>query len=205
MQRVSVYIDGLNLYCGIDEELRQYLWLDVRRMSMNLLKKDQSLKKVHYFTARMSHTPKSREEFACQKTFLNATETLQDVCVHFGYHLSKEKECPQCGLKSTTFEEKMTDVNIAVQLLEDTHDSQFDTAIVVSADSDLVSPIRAVRNRYKNRRVIVAFPPKRDSKQLSEAATGFTKIGAAAIRQSQLPTKVTGRDGRVFTRPPAWT
>ena len=36
----------------------------------------------------------------------------------------------------------MTDVNIAVQLLGDAQDKVFDTAIVISADSDLAGPVQ---------------------------------------------------------------
>ncbi|MGH9629467.1 MAG: NYN domain-containing protein [Bryobacteraceae bacterium] len=41
--------------------------------------------------------------------------------------------------------EKMTDVNIAVELLQDAFQGAFDTAILISADSDLIAPIAAVR------------------------------------------------------------
>ena len=36
-------------------------------------------------------------------------------------------------------------MNIAVRMLEDAYDDRFDTAIVVSGDSDLTAPIQAVR------------------------------------------------------------
>ena len=55
----------------------------------------------------------------------------------------------------------MTDVNIAVQLLGDAQDKVFDTAIVISADSDLAGPVQAIRSRYPNKRAIIAFPPER--------------------------------------------
>ena len=58
----------------------------------------------------------------------------------------------------------MTDVNIAVELLGDAQDDVFDTAMVVSGDSDLYGPIEAVRRRYPHKRVVVAFPPDRVSK-----------------------------------------
>ena len=43
----------------------------------------------------------------------------------------------------------MTDVNIAVELLHDAHTDLFDTAILVSGDSDLTSAITALRERYE--------------------------------------------------------
>jgi uncharacterized LabA/DUF88 family protein len=60
----------------------------------------------------------------------------------------------------------MTDVNIAVQLMGDAFDDAFDVALVVSGDSDLTTPIRRVRERFADKRVIVAFPPRRHSAEL---------------------------------------
>lgn len=48
----------------------------------------------------------------------------------------------------TSYEEKMTDVNIAVELLGDAQDDAFDTAIIISGDSDLTPPVRATLSRY---------------------------------------------------------
>ena len=83
----------------------------------------------------------------------------------------------------------MTDVNIAVELLGDAQDDIFDTALVVSGDSDLYGPIETVRRRYPHKRVVVAFPPDRVSKKL-RSGPSFT-IGRDAFRDSQLPDQVT--------------
>ena len=205
MQRVTVYIDGFNLYYGLrDKGWQRYYWLDVRRLSASLLRKNQRLEKVRYFTTRVSRDPKNPGKFTRQRTFLRATRTLQDVSIHYGYYLSKRVTCSNCGSTRQTFEEKMTDVNIAVELLGDAQDNVFDTAIIVSADSDLVGPVKAVRSRYTNRRVIVAFPPKRASKELSQVANGYVSIGPDTLRKSQLGTRVISSDGSVLTRPPTW-
>ena len=98
----------------------------------------------------------------------------------------------------------MTDVNIAVELLGDAQDNVFDTAIIVSADSDLAGPVQGVRKRYPNKRVIVAFPPERASEKLRQVATGYFTIGRNVFRDSQLPNQVTKSDGYVLTRPPSW-
>ena len=43
----------------------------------------------------------------------------------------------KCGSKWIGHEEKMTDVNIATQLLIDAYDDGFDCALVISGDSDV--------------------------------------------------------------------
>ncbi len=98
----------------------------------------------------------------------------------------------------------MTDVNVAVELLGDAQDDVFDTAIIVSADSDLTSPTSAVRLRYPKKRVVVAFPPNRVSKQLRQTATAPFTIGRDAFRDSQLPERVAKAKGYVLRKPPQW-
>jgi len=57
----------------------------------------------------------------------------------------------------------MTDVNISVEVMADAFQNQFDIALVLSADSDLVGPIETVRRLFPTKRMVVAFPPKRTS------------------------------------------
>ena len=72
---------------------------------------------------------------------MEALGTLPDLSLHYGSYITKNQRCPNCGAITRTFEEKMTDVNIAVEMLCDAQDNAFDTAIVISADGDLTGPI----------------------------------------------------------------
>lgn len=206
MQHVIVYIDGFNLYYGLRSmHWRQYLWLDIRKLSENLLRPQQRLEKIRYFTARISSESHDPDRPRRQNTYLEALATLSDLQVHFGSYIAKNHRCPKCGETTKTFEEKMTDVNIAVEMLCDAQDNSFDTAIIVSADGDLVGPINAVRHRFPEKRVVVAFPPGRRSFALRKAATGYFDISQSAIRNSQLPEEVVKPDGYMLKRPPSWT
>ena len=205
-QRVAVYVDGFNLYYGLRAKCWQrYYWLDLRRLSEILLQPDQRLVAVRYFTARVFPEPDDPEKPIRQKTYLETLLTLPDLRIHEGFYMRKEHRCSRCGATWQTYEEKMTDVNIAVELLGDAQDDAFDTAIIISGDSDLARPLRAVRERYPGKRVIVAFPPKRHSGALRSAATASFTLGRSALRDSQFPDRVTKADGYVLTRPPRWS
>lgn len=205
MQRVAVYIDGFNLHYGLlDKGWRRYFWLNVRRLAENLLQPHQSFVLARYFTAKMRQDSHNPGNSVRQETFLEATELLPDVHIHLGYYSRKRKTCTGCGADLWVFEEKMTDVNIASSLLCDAQDDVFDTGIIVSADSDLVSPIREVLFRFPGKRMVVAFPPKRVSKHLRQVATGHFVIGRKKFEDSQLPSRVIKPDGYILSRPPAW-
>ena len=98
----------------------------------------------------------------------------------------------------------MTDVNIAAQLLSDAYDDKFDTALVISGDSDLTTPIKMVLERFPQKRVIVAFPPGRRSDQLRKTATACFTIGEAKLRQNRLPNTITTASGHQLHRPAEW-
>ncbi len=111
--------------------------------------------------------------------------------------------CFRCKNTWRKKEEKKTDVNIAVRILEDAYDDRFDSAVVVSGDSDLTPPIKAVRRRFLNKRVVVAFPPQRHSGELRRVADAWLAISDHYIRASRLPERVI-IDGAVLTAPQGW-
>lgn len=58
MRRVIVYVDGFNLYHAIDDLKRPHLkWLDLRALAESLLRKDETLKSVKYFSAYATWMP----------------------------------------------------------------------------------------------------------------------------------------------------
>src|SRR5437868_3537909 len=117
MKRVITYIDGFNMYFGLkDQKWDRHLWLDVQALSRNLLKPDQQLVHTKYFTARLSQPPDKAKR---QNTYIEAIQTLPDVSIYFGHYLSNPRTCRNCGFVYAAPQEKMTDVNIAVELLQD--------------------------------------------------------------------------------------
>lgn len=205
MKRVMVYVDGFNLYFGLrSKQWRRYYWLDLVALGNALLKPDQQLAQVHYFTSRIRTNAHNTSDVQRQNTYLEALATLPEVQIHYGHYLEKPKQCRSCGAQWMDYEEKMTDVNIAVQMLSDAFADRFDTALLISADSDLTTPVKQLRNLFPNKRVIAVFPPHRRSFDLGNAANGSFTLGEANLRQSQLPDNVTRADGFVLQRPTHW-
>ena len=198
-----VYVDGFNLYYGLRTKgWRRFYWLDVRALSENLVRPGQQLAGVRYFTTRITGNEQAKRRR--QSRYLEALESRGGVKIHYGHYLAKRRECRSCGLRWTVYEEKMTDVNIAVELLGDARDDRFDTAVVLSADSDLSAPVEAVIERYSDKRVIAVFPPRRRSDRLRRAASRSFTVGRKVLKDSQLPEEVVKADGFVLERPQRW-
>ena len=204
-RRVAVYVDGLNLYYGLNAPgWRQYHWLDLRRLAEQLLRPGQHLAMVRYFTARFLPKADDPDQHIRQDTYLKALATLPDLTIQYGEHKPKTRKCPHCGVPWETFEEKMTDVNIAVALFRDAMLDAFDTAIVISADGDLIGPVDAVLHSRPDKRVVVAFPPNRNSEDLKHHATGYLNLGRSAIARSQFPAYIVDPNGYPIRKPARW-
>src|SRR6478609_1429259 len=114
MSRVISYIDGFNMYYGLKSQgWDRYLWLDVQALSRNVLKPDQELVHTKYFTSRIGQPPDKAKR---QTTYIEALQSFTDISLYFGHYLSSPRTCPDCGYTYGVAQEKMTDVNIAVEL-----------------------------------------------------------------------------------------
>lgn len=203
MVRVAAYVDGFNLYFGLKESYgRKYLWLDLQALAGSLLRHGQTLAHVTYFTARVRGDADSQQR---QSDYLDALAShCSKVSVVDGRFQQKRRQCRQCGTSWTVFEEKETDVHIAVSLVEDGVRDLYDSALLISADSDLCPAVRAVKRLRSEKRIIAAFPPRRNSDDLKKTVDGYLSIGHAAIRQAQLPAQVITSAGIALSRPKHW-
>lgn len=205
MQKVIAYVDGFNLYFGLrDKGWRKYYWLDLVALVQSLLKPDQVFIEAHYFTSRIRVAGNNSNDTKRQSIYLDALATLPSLTIHEGHYLQKTMKCHTCNATWFTYEEKMTDVNIAAQLLTDAFDDRFDTALIISGDSDLTPPVQRIRQRFPEKRIIIALPPGRHSQQLTQAANGAFTIGEAKLRKSQLPEQIVTQSGYVLQRPTHW-
>ena len=204
-ERVITYIDGFNLYFGLRAKgWRRYYWLDVHLLAQNLLKSHQELMAVQYFTSRVSASSSDPGQVKRQSTYLEAIQTLPITTMSFGHYLNKKIECQKCGNSWMANEEKMTDVNIAVAMLTDAYQNRFDTALLISGDSNLTGPLLEIRQHFPNKRVVVAFPPERQSARLKKEAHAYFVISRKTLKDSQFPDYVPKSDGFVLSRPQEW-
>jgi hypothetical protein len=99
-------------------------------------------------------------------------------------------------------EEKGSDVNIATHLLSDGFSGRYQAAVIVTNDSDLLEPVRIVRNKL---RLVVGIlnPHKRASRVLAKEASFVKPIRQGVLKASQFPVQLNDAKG-VITKPSLW-
>jgi uncharacterized LabA/DUF88 family protein len=154
MMRVSFFIDGFNIYHSLkpyDNRSRsylmhynRYLWLDFMALARRFVTKEDTLSEVFYFTALAYWRQASESR---HKIFISALEN-EGVQVIKGNFKEKDRFCRRCGASYKYHEEKETDVNIALYLLNEAYQDTYDKAIVVTNDTDLVPAIKMAKTHF---------------------------------------------------------
>lgn len=82
--------------------------------------------------------------------------------------------------------------------------NKFDMALLISGDSDLVPPIKEVHANFNNKRVILAFPPKRHNASMSLVSKGSFIICRKKLVDSQFDEEVISKNGFILRKPSNW-
>lgn len=149
--KTIAYVDGFNLYYGSLKN-SPHKWLDLCEYFRRTLPPDCVLEKVKYFTARVSALPNDPDAPKRQDICLRA---LRAHCGNQfeaieGHLLVKNVRAPLAAppnkiVEIIKTEEKGSDVNLAVELVNDAWSDSFDCAAIVSNDSDLARAMKITK------------------------------------------------------------
>jgi len=206
MPGTNVYIDGFNLYYGAVKNT-PYRWLDLSALCHHMLPNDP-IQSIKYFTAKVSARPYDPQQPMRQQVYLRALGTLPNVSIIYGHFLTHS-----CRMVLTNVipiqkvwvdktEEKGSDVNLATHLLRDGFKGLFDTAVLITNDSDLLEPIRIVRQEL-GLPVGILNPHQRHSCALKPQAAFMKRIRQSDVAACQFASPLVDKHGS-FHKPPTW-
>lgn len=211
-ERTIVYIDGFNLYYG---SLRKtpYKWLDLITLFTKLLGDQHLVTEIKYFTARISSRSEKSNASHRQKAYLLALEKyVPKINIFYGHYLSHpviakiyepSPDQPKY-IKIIKTEEKGSDVNIALHILNDAWSNKYDCAVLVSNDSDLSEALRFAKEDH-NKKIGLIVPGnekyRKASHELSKHSTFIRRISKKLLSESQLPNPIPGT--KIY-KPASW-
>ena len=206
--RTFVYVDGFNLYYRALKGT-PYRWLDLVALFQNVLEPKNQIIKVKYFTARVSASPSDSSQPQRQDAYIRALKSYRpEIEFYFGHYMSHVVRMPLANtgpkhkmVEVIKREEKGSDVNLAVHLLNDAWLDQYDCAVVVSNDSDLAESMRLVRERGGKLIGLLTPGLSNPSFQLKSHSDFARHIRPGALANSQLPNPIPGTKIR---KPATW-
>lgn len=202
-QRVTMYVDGFNLYHGLVERqaTKGYRWLNLWRLGEHLLLQQHRLERVVFFTSVPPWDPGKAQR---HRTYIAALKSAGVEVVEGRFQVDEKRCRARCREAFPYHVEKLTDVNIASTMLADAVEGRFDWAYLLTGDADQSPAVRALRRVAPKAKVHVIFPPRRHSAELQKLADRYYgEIGWAKLRDSQFPDQIT-TPGRIIQKPKTW-
>ena len=197
MRRVSIFIDGFNLYHALEEfEDETVKWLNLWQLAKSICRDGEQLESVQYFTAYATWLP---DAYKRHREYVKALE-IEGVTVKLGNFKKRRMRCKQCKHTAPRYEEKETDVNVAIHLVADTLRNRFDRGIVITADSDFAPAVRLARSLNPDVQIDVVAPPGRFGRA-RELAPLF-EITKGRVRAARLKDRYFDDKGRLLVACP---
>lgn len=202
MPKIYFLIDGFNLYHAIAAQSRYttYKWLSLTRLCGCFVTKADIISGIEYFTTLATW---DAQKAARHKLFIKAQEN-DGVRITYGNFKRKERTCELCKRTYRTFEEKQTDVNIALRLFQIAVQDGYDRAVIVSGDSDLLPAIKTVQSTFPSKQIGVIIPIGRASEELIRQADFHYRMKEKHLRSSRYPNVITMRNGSILPCPVEW-
>ena len=217
-EKIFVFIDGFNLYHAICKSFShgRYKWCNLRKLAEQFINPStQIIKEVFCFTA---YFKKDKEKVKRHKAYNRALNHFGVSCVLGSYRqitrvFSKKHHdilkympkwlkflAPQT-LKFRTYEEKETDVNMAVKIFEYACFDKYDHAFIVSGDSDLAGAIKTIKKHFPKIKFTNILPPKSKGKIMQKVCHYRKQITEQHLKNALLPEKIEIGNGEIIEKP----
>jgi len=155
-QKVVLLVDGMNIFHSIKQNVgNQYLDLDILKLSKKLIKENEDISQIELFAA----------------LFVGESKIAQIQTI----------DCKICGNKLVYYQEKYTDINIALAILKYSTDQSIKKIYLLSADDDFKPAINAFMSVAQNKQIVKVIPPGR----YNPSGGRFINLNKSIIKNSQ--------------------
>jgi uncharacterized LabA/DUF88 family protein len=195
-ERIVCFVDGFNLYHALNNLRQPHLkWLDLQLLFKRLSRsKSQIVTQILFFSA---YPTWKLDSFLRHKLYVKAL-TSHGVTPVLGQFKNKPKKCFNCQVEWISHEEKETDVNLALAMLDMAYKDCYDHAFLLSRDSDLAPAVRKVKENFPHKKITIFAPYNyRHSSELIQACDGHKTINLEHISTSLFPDKVYDTSGNL--------
>lgn len=204
-ERIICFVDGFNLYHALNDLHQPHLkWLDLQLLFSRLTRStSQLITQIFFFSAYPTWKLDSLQR---HRLYVKALSS-HGVTPILGQFKNKAKKCLKCHAEWISHEEKETDVNLALAMLDLAYKNRYDHAFLLSRDSDLAPAVRKVKENFPDKKITILAPYNyRHSSELLQASDHHKTINLHHISTSLFPKKIYDAGGNlIVTRPLEYT
>ncbi len=107
-------------------------------------------------------------------------------------------------LRYHTYEEKETDVNIAVKIVEDAFKDNYDKAVILSWDSDIIPAIESVKKNFRDKEFLSLLLTWAKGKVIQNVCINKKIISYTDVKNSLLPKEIEISKWIIIKKPESW-
>ena len=153
-RRISLYIDGTNLFAGQYDLFGPNRVLSFRSL-LGDIKRYYPVTRIYFYASYTPRLPKRRPAsfFAAESLFYREVKSTLSVVFYKGHR------------SPTSGKEKGVDVHLALDMVKDAFLKRYDEAVIMTGDADLMYPVEIISGlKYS---VHAVFLPNRFSLELA--------------------------------------
>lgn len=183
-RRISLYIDGTNLFAGQYDLFGPKRVLSFRAL-LGDIKKYYPVSKVYFYASYTPRKPKRRPEafFASEAIFYRDVRSVPGLIFYKGHR------------SPTSGKEKGVDVHLALDMVKDAFTKRYDEAVIMTGDADLIYAVQIVRRAGLP--VYGVFLPNRFSLGVSFATISSIVLNYQNRFSGQIGSKIFPKSLRV--------
>jgi uncharacterized LabA/DUF88 family protein len=206
-------VDGFNLYHALDyfaggkteeerHKYRRYKWISLMELAKCFISTStEELVGVDLFTTIPTWNVGKQMR---HRAFICAQE-CHGVQVTHGAFREKYVQCEgRCKDGFTIRIEKQTDVNIALTMLDMAYRDCYDTALLISGDTDLIPAIKLIRKNWPPKEVVAVLPigKRKNGLEVRQACTRELKMNEGHLQRSLMGEQVVNPNNGVRVNRP---
>ena len=194
-RRQQVYLKALNTLPEVEIHFGSFLAKTAWRPLINLPVADKQINSPIPVTL-----PEGNHSVEGSKTLPVGSHTMRHTGKKKRHKIAKP--LPGAVIAEVhMMEEKGSDVNFAVHLLNDAWKEMFDAAVVISNDTDLVTPIRMVTTERKKPVFVICPGRWQIAPKLKDVASHVRHIHPAMLKDAQFPDRLPNTK---ISKPAGW-
>jgi uncharacterized LabA/DUF88 family protein len=179
VKKVNFIIDGMNIFHAVKEKFGiNFLNIDLNKLVRQISLKDENILSIKFFVSPFVGNTNLAQ---IQREFIERNSKLSYVDLNLGVFRKRNIKCQKCTNQVVHYQEKHTDINIALEISRSAIDRSIDKIYLITADDDFKPAIASFNQIAPNKKFVRVLPPGR----FSASNESFIHLNKSIIKKSQ--------------------